>query len=98
MEAAAESRSLQVAPPTPIARAVTQAFDYMPKTFAELIDFAKIMAESTMVPKDYISKPGNIIVAVQYGAEVGLKPFAAMQSIAVINGKPGLYGDAGKAL
>jgi hypothetical protein len=34
----------------------------------------------------------------QWGMEIGLKPLQALQSIAPINGKPNLYGDAGKAL
>lgn len=59
---------------------------------------AKLMAESDLVPKDYRNKPGNVLIAVQMGQEIGLGPMAAVQSIAVINGKPGLYGDAGKAI
>ena len=60
----------------------------------EAMKFADMIAKSTMVPKDYISKPENILVAVMMGAEVGLKPFQAMQNIAVINGRPSLWGDA----
>lgn len=36
----------------------------------------------------------NIVLAWEMGAEVGLSPMAALQSIAVINGKPTLYGEA----
>src|SRR5262249_38665728 len=39
-------------------------------------------------------KPGDILAAVQMGAEVGLAPMAALQNIAVINGKPTIWGDA----
>lgn len=38
------------------------------------------------------------MIAVQHGLEIGLAPMQALQSIAVINGKPALYGDAGLAL
>lgn len=38
------------------------------------------------------------IAAIQFGSEVGLTPFQALNSIAVINGKPALYGDGAKAV
>ena len=34
----------------------------------------------------------------QWGAEIGLQPLQAMQNIAVINGRPSLWGDAVLAL
>src|SRR5580765_7091471 len=75
-----------------------QPFDFMPKTLTEAMELARMLAESTMVPKDFLGRPGNVFVAMQHGAELGLKPVQALQSIAVINGRPGIYGDAGKAL
>jgi hypothetical protein len=55
--------------------------------------FAKMLAGSTMVPKQFQNRPEDVIVAIQYGVEVGLPPMASLQSIAVINGRPGLWGD-----
>lgn len=60
----------------------------------EAKDMAKITANSGLCPKDYVGKPANILVAWQMGAELGLKPMQALQNIAVINGKPSIYGDA----
>lgn len=37
---------------------------------------------------------GNVFLAIQHGAEVGLAPMQAIQSIAVINNRPALWGDA----
>lgn len=74
------------------------AFDLSPRTFQEALTFSEYLANSDMVPKAYRGKPGDCLIAVQWGAEVGLKPLQALQSIAAINGKPSLYGDAGKAL
>lgn len=59
---------------------------------------AELLSHSTIVPKDFQRNPGNILVAVQWGAELGLKPMQAMQNIAVINGRPSLWGDAVLAL
>lgn len=69
-----------------------------PVTLDEWIRLAEYLAKSDLVPKEFQGKPANIIVAAQYGAEVGLKWMQALQSIAVISGKPTLYGDAGLAL
>jgi hypothetical protein len=69
-----------------------------PTTFAELMEYAGQLAKSDLVPKEYQNKPANILVAVQYGAEIGLHAMQALQSIAVIGGKPSLYGDAGLAI
>ena len=69
-----------------------------PKTLDEALRFADILAKSSIVPKDYQGNPGNVLVAVQWGAEIGLPPLQAMQNIAVINGRPAIWGDAMLAL
>ncbi len=75
-----------------------QAFDLTPRSLDEVMKFAELMASSSIVPKEFIGKPGNILVAIQWGMELGLKPMQAMQNIAVINGRPSLWGDAVIAL
>jgi hypothetical protein len=60
--------------------------------------FSEILASSTMVPRDFQGKPGNVLVAIQWGREVGLGPLQALQNIAVINGRPSIWGDAALAL
>jgi hypothetical protein len=69
-----------------------------PSNFQEAMRFADLLANSTMVPRDFQGKPANILVAVQWGAEVGLGPLQAIQNIAVINGRPSIWGDAALAL
>lgn len=73
-------------------------FLFTPQTFKEVQDFAKILANSELVPNQYRGKADNVIVALQMGAEVGLAPMQSVQNIAVINGKPSIYGDLGKAI
>ena len=75
-----------------------QHFSLAPKGLDEAMRFADMLAGSSIVPKDYIGKPGNCLVAIQWGMELGLQPMQAMQSIAVINGRPSLWGDAMLAL
>lgn len=79
---------LTVQPPT----------DLSPRTLDEAMKFAELLSKSTIVPKDFMNNAGNIFVAIQWGAELGLKPMQAMQNIAVINGRPSLWGDAVIAL
>lgn len=69
-----------------------------PQTMAEAMDFSKMLSQSEMVPKSYQRKPQDILVAVQWGYELGLQPLQALQNIAIINGKPSVYGDAALAL
>lgn len=69
-----------------------------PANLSEAMEMAKILADSSIVPKDFIGKPGNVLIAVQWGIELGLAPLQAMQSIAVINGRPAIWGDAMLAL
>jgi hypothetical protein len=75
-------------------QAPKQNFSLAPKDLDEALRFADMLASSVLVPKDYVGKPGNCLVAIQWGMELGLQPMQAMQSIAVINGRPSLWGDA----
>lgn len=71
---------------------------FAPATITEAMEFSKMLAKSAMVPKQYQGKPEDIMVAVQWGYEIGLAPMQALQNISVINGKPSVYGDAAMAL
>ena len=73
-------------------------FSMEPRTLDEAMKYAEIIAKSDLVPKDYKANPGNVLIAIQWGQEVGLKPLQALQNIAVVNGRPSLYGDAPLAL
>jgi len=72
--------------------------DLSPRTFEQALTFADRLADSDMVPKDFKGKPGNCLIAMQWGAELGLKPLQSLQNLAVINGRPALWGDAVIAL
>lgn len=73
-------------------------FSLAPRTLDEAMRFADMVANTDLVPKDYRGRPGNILVAIQWGSEVGLGPMQAMQGISVINGRPAVWGDAAMAL
>lgn len=62
------------------------------------IECCKMIAKASFCPKDFRSKPEEVLCAIQYGMEIGYSPMQALQSIAVINGKPSVYGDGLMAL
>ena len=66
----------------------------LPRTLEEAMKLAALLAESAIVPKDFRGKPGDTFVAMQYGMELGLSPIQAVQSIAIFNGRPAVWGDA----
>lgn len=80
------------------ARAALSTGILNPTTLAEALQMAEVISKSSIVPKDYQGNPGNVLVAIQWGMEIGLAPLQAMQNIAVINGRPSLWGDALLAL
>lgn len=68
------------------------------RSWEEIERFAEKAARSGMVPVGYQNKPDAIVIAVQMGSELGLPPMQALQNIAVVNGRPSVWGDAMPAL
>jgi hypothetical protein len=67
-----------------------------PTNFQEVELMADVVAASGMAPEGM--NRAAIIVAIQMGAEIGLKPLQSLQNIAVINGRPSVWGDAALAV
>lgn len=74
-------------------KAEITGFEMKPRSLKEAMDFCDLMANSDLVPNSYKGKPGNIMVAIQMGNELGLTPMRALRSIAVINGRATMWGD-----
>ena len=72
----------------------SDGFEMRPRNLEEAMTFAKMLSESLFVPKTYQGRPADIMCAMQMGAELGLTPMRSLLSIAVINGRPSMYGDA----
>ena len=51
---------------------------YKPDNIKQAMEFAEVICKSGLVPESFQGKPHNVVVAVQWGAEIGLKP---MQSL-----------------
>jgi hypothetical protein len=79
----------------------------IPQTFDEAFRLARWIAAARWAPKSYLIDPKNaaagydekkISIGILQGLEVGLAPMAALQSIAVINGTPSIWGDGALAI
>ncbi|MNX94911.1 hypothetical protein D3C86_1271590 [compost metagenome] len=64
----------------------------VPQSLDEAFRVAQAIAGSGLAPRG-LDKPEQIMVAIMAGAELGLAPFQALQSFAVVNGRPTLWGD-----
>lgn len=69
----------------------------VPRSFEEVWRMAQVIQASGIAPKSFQSESA-ISVAIMHGLEVGFTPMAALQSIAVINGNPSIWGDGALAL
>jgi hypothetical protein len=65
----------------------------VPRNIDEIFRLASAIAKSGMAPKD-MNTPEKLTVAIMTGLELGLPPIFAINKIAVINGRPTLWGDA----
>lgn len=62
-------------------------------TFDDAARFARAVYESGLAPKGFQNAQA-VMVALQAGMELGLPPMRAIQSVAVVNGRPAIWGDA----
>lgn len=83
--------------PKPTFAAGGQVGALIPQTLEEAYRLADVMSRSGMAPST-IRTPEAVLVAIMAGAELGFPPFQALQSFAVINNRPSIWGDAIPAL
>ena len=86
-----ETTAITPRPPAPIAMR-NDGRGVVLRTVEELYRFAQLIYQSGMAPQGF-KNPQALVVAIELGVEVGLGPMTAIQNIAVINGKPSLFGD-----
>lgn len=69
----------------------------VPQTFDEAWRIANAVCIAGMAPKG-LDTPEKAMIAILHGMEVGFTPMAALQSIAVVNGRPTIWGDGALGL
>lgn len=79
----------------------------VPTSIEEAFRMARAIAAAGWAPRSYAKDPKKpwegmdehkIMVGIMHGLELGLTPIAALQSIAVINGVPSIWGDGALAI
>ncbi len=75
-----------------------KVWNLTPTSLGEAIKFGEMLAGSGMVPENYINNPAGVVAACEQGSHLGFTAMQSLQSIAVINGLPSLWGDALPAL
>lgn len=55
---------------------------------SERMEYSKALSASDLLPRQYHNKPANVLVALEYGAALGLSPMAAIQGVHVVEGRP----------
>lgn len=66
---------------------------FRPTTLFQAMELANLLTNSNFVPEAYRGKPGDVLAALMYGAEIGLGPMQSLRGIAVVNGMPSVWGD-----
>ncbi len=61
--------------------------------FQHYLGVAELLSKSSLVPKGMQGKAADILIAMEMGLQIGIPMMQAIQDIAVINGKPCMYGD-----
>lgn len=85
--------------PKPPVKTGGQLAALVPQDVEQAFRLATALANSgDMVPKAFQGNPNATMAAIVRGMEIGLAPMQALASIAVINGRASLWGDAMPAL
>lgn len=69
-----------------------------PQDVGQALAYAQELSKSELLPTVYKGKPQNILIAMMWSKSIGMPTIQGLNSIAVINGRASLYGDALKAL
>jgi hypothetical protein len=71
---------------------------FSPALYEHYQKVAMMMSKSEIVPNSYRGKPADIFIAMEMGYQLGFPIAQSLQDIAVINGRPCLWGDGLLAL
>lgn len=92
-----EAVAQDTAPRLPALQAGGTVKAIVPQDFDGAWRIANAVVKAGMAPKG-LDTPEKAMVAIMHGMEVGMTPMAALQSIAVVNGRPTIWGDGALGL
>jgi hypothetical protein len=87
----------------PLERSNIRNFDqYLPSDSINFMDFssfekawktAEMLSKAKCIPKEFWGNPADILVVVQFGYDLDIKPMTAIQNTMIINNRPAIWGD-----
>jgi len=72
---------------------MASAHGIIPTDFESVWRMSTVLCKTGMIPACFKDKPEDTAAAIMWGMEIGISPIVSLQSIAVINGRPSLWGD-----
>jgi hypothetical protein len=90
-----EIATINPAPNTPV---TTEGLDVWEARLTQAATIGNALCRTAFVPDHYRGKPEEAAAAILFGYAIGFNPTQALQSIAVIKGKPSLYARSMVAL
>lgn len=75
----------------------------VPRTVEEAFRYAQMVCMAGLAPKSYegtggAPDPQKVVIGILCGSELGVPPMQALSGIAIINGRPAVWGDLALAL
>lgn len=70
----------------------------VPATLRERLAYARALSASGILPRDYASKPANVLVAGEMGRELGLSTVQSVLMLNVVEGRPTLGASGVRAV
>lgn len=70
----------------------------VPKTLDEAYRMAVAVVQARLAPDSYQNDPSKVMLGLAAAMEAGLPPLYGLRQIAIINGRPTIWGDAAMAL
>jgi hypothetical protein len=68
------------------------------RNLAEVERFGELIHNTSLVPKEYRGKLGDVVGIIFFGLEIGLNPLQALQGVMFVNGRPAVWGDTALAM
>ena len=60
---------------------------------SERMEFARALSTASLLPRAYQQNPGNVLLAMELGDALGIRPIQAINAVHVIEGKPSASAD-----
>lgn len=64
-----------------------------PTSFEGAMELANTLSKSQLIPKQFQGRPQDVVVAMMWSHTLNIPIVQGLQHIAVVNGKPSIYGD-----